>query len=152
MADNINQVMMKKALLLAWKAFLQDEVPVGAIIVLNGQIIARTFNQKESVQDPTAHAEILGIQQSCRYLNSWHLNNAEMYVTLEPCPMCSYAIIQARFKRLVFGAYDPKTGAAGSIINLFEKKLFNHDVEVTGGILAEECGGLLRKFFQNKRH
>ncbi len=151
MADNINQVMMKKALQLAWEAFSQDEVPVGAIIVLNGQIIAQAFNQKETLQDPTAHAEILAIQQSCRYLNSWHLDNAVIYVTLEPCPMCSYAIIQARLKRLVFGAYDPKTGAAGSVVNLFERQIFNHEVEVISGILEEECGNVLKKFFQNKR-
>ena len=151
MLKGINQSMMKTALRLAWEAFSKEEVPVGAIIVLNGQIIAQAFNQKEILQDPTAHAEILVIQEACRQLKSWHLDNASMYVTLEPCPMCSYAIIQARLKRLVFGAYDPKAGAAGSVVNIFKEKLFNHDVEVIGGILEEECGAVLKKFFQSKR-
>jgi tRNA(adenine34) deaminase len=146
-----NQSMMKKALHQAQKAYDQEEVPVGALIVLENRIIARAFNQKEKLQDPTAHAEILTIQEACRYLNSWHLDNATIYVTLEPCPMCAYAIIQARIKTLVYGASDNKTGAAGSVINLFEKKLFNHDVEVIGGILEEECSFVLKKFFQNKR-
>ncbi len=151
MVENVNQVIMKRALRLAWEAFSKEEVPVGAIIVLNGKIIAQAFNRKEILQDPTAHAEILVIQEACRQLKSWHLDNASMYVTLEPCPMCSYAIIQARLKRLVFGAYDPKAGAAGSVVNIFKEKLFNHDVEVIGGILEEECGAVLKKFFQNKR-
>jgi len=151
MVEKINQRMMKEALQLAWKAFNQEEVPVGALIVLEDKIIARALNQKEKLQDPTAHAEILAIRKACKYLNSWHLEDGIMYVTLEPCPMCSYAIIQARLKCLVFGAYDPKAGAAGSVVNLFQEKLFNHDVEVIGGILEEECGAVLKKFFQNKR-
>jgi tRNA(adenine34) deaminase len=151
LVEDINQKMMREALQLAEKAYKQNEVPVGALIVLEGRIIARAFNQKEKLQDPTAHAEILAIQEACRYLNSWHLDNATIYVTLEPCPMCAYAIIQARIKNLVFGTGDPKAGAAGSVVNLFQKKLFNHDVEVIGGILEKECGALLKKFFQNKR-
>ncbi len=151
MLKGINQSMMKTALQLAWEAYDQGEVPVGALIVLEGKIIARAFNQKENFQDPTAHAEILAIRETCSNLNSWHLENAIMYVTLEPCPMCSYAIIQARLKRLVFGAYDSKAGAAGSVVNIFREKLFNHDVEVIGGVLEEECGAVLKKFFQNKR-
>jgi tRNA(adenine34) deaminase len=151
MVEDINQIMMKTALQLAWEAYSQGEVPVGALIVLEGKIIARAFNKKETLQDPTAHAEILAIQQACRFLKSWHLDNATIYVTLEPCPMCSYAIIQARLRRIFFGAYDPKAGAAGSVVNLFRKKLFNHDMEVIGGILEPECGAVLKKFFQNRR-
>lgn len=151
MVKNIHQVMMKEALQLAAEAFSREEVPVGAIIILDGEIIARGFNQKEILQDPTAHAEILAIQQACRHLNSWHLDDTAMYVTLEPCPMCAYAIIQARIKRLIFGAHDPKAGAAGSVVNIFQEKLFNHSVEVVGGILVEECGAVLKKFFQAKR-
>ena len=151
MVEDINQEMMKKALQLARKAYEQEEVPVGALIVLKDRIIARAHNKKEKLRDPTAHAEILAIQKACRYLNSWHLNEATLYVTLEPCPMCAYAIIQARLKRVVFGTYDQKAGAAGSVVNLFEKKLFNHDVEVVGGILEEECGALLKNFFQERR-
>ena len=151
MVEDINQEMMKKALQLARKAYEQEEVPVGALIVLKDRIIARAHNKKEKLRDPTAHAEILAIQKTCKYLNSWHLDEATLYVTLEPCPMCAYAIIQARLKRVVFGTYDQKAGAAGSVVNLFEKKLFNHDVEVVGGILEEECGALLKNFFQERR-
>ncbi|HOF02926.1 MAG TPA: tRNA adenosine(34) deaminase TadA [Atribacterota bacterium] len=151
MIENIHQVIMREALQLAWEAFYAQEVPVGALIILNDQIIARTFNQKEASKDPTAHAEILAIREACLLMDSWHLEEAVMYVTLEPCPMCAYAMIQARIKRVVFGAYDPKAGAAGSVINVFEKKLFNHQVEVIGGVLEEECGNLLKEFFQNRR-
>jgi len=151
LVEDINQIMMRKALQLAQKAYEQEEVPIGALIVLEDKIIARAFNQKEKLQDPTAHAEILAIQEACGYLNSWHLDNATIYVTLEPCPMCAYAIIQARIKNLVFGAYDAKAGAAGSVINLFQKNLFNHNVKVISGILEEECSFILKKFFQNKR-
>jgi tRNA(adenine34) deaminase len=151
MIESINQTMMKEALQLAWKAFKQEEVPVGALIVLEDKIIARAYNKKEALQDPTAHAEILAIREACRFSKSWHLEDAIMYVTLEPCPMCSYAIIQARLKRLVFGAYDPKAGAAGSVVNLFQEKLFNHKIEVIGGVLEEECGMVLKEFFHNRR-
>jgi len=151
LVENINQEMMKKALRLARKAYEQEEVPVGALIVLNNKVISHAFNEKERLQDPSAHAEILAIRKACRYLKSWHLDDAIMYVTLEPCPMCAYAIIQARIKRLVFGASDVKAGAAGSVVNLFKKNLFNHSVEIKGGILEEECGALLKNFFQERR-
>ena len=151
MENENHQEFMGEALRLARIAYQQDEVPVGAIIVLNGEVIAGAYNQKEKTQDPTAHAEILAIKEACARLYSWHLDGATLYVTLEPCPMCAYAAIQARIKRLVFGARDPKAGAAGSVINIFEKKLFNHDVEIIGGILADECGTLLKKFFQDRR-
>ena len=146
-----NSVMMQKALELARKAYLIQEVPIGAIIVLKGRVIAQAYNQKENLQDPTAHAEMIAIKKASHTMKSWHLENATIYVTLEPCPMCAYAIIQARLKQVVFGAYDPKAGAAGSVINLFKKKLFNHDVEVIGGILEEDCGQIIRRFFHDKR-
>ena len=151
MVEDINQKMMREALQLAQKDYEQEDVPVGALIVLEDKIIAQAFNQKEALQDPTAHAEILAIQKACRYLKNWHLDNASIYVTLEPCPMCAYAIIQARLKRVVFGAHDPKAGAAGSVVNLFQKRLFNHDVEVIGNVLAEECGAMLKDFFKKRR-
>jgi tRNA(adenine34) deaminase len=151
MIDNIHQMIMQEALQLAWEAFYREEVPVGALIVLDEQIIVRAFNKKEMTHDPTAHAEMIALREACARVNSWHLDDAIMYVTLEPCPMCAYAIIQARLKKLIFGAYDTKAGAAGSVINIFEKKLFNHEVEVIGGILEEECGAVLKKFFLNRR-
>ncbi|GAB4117005.1 MAG: tRNA adenosine(34) deaminase TadA [Candidatus Caldatribacteriota bacterium] len=143
--------LMREALKQAEIAYLQQEVPVGAIIVYQGKIIARDYNRKEELQDPTAHAEMLVLQKAAQYLGSWHLEETELLVTLEPCPMCAYAMLQARIKRVVFGAYDPKTGAAGSVINLVQDKRFNHQIEVIGGILKEECGLLLQKFFQEKR-
>jgi len=151
MVENTNQKMMQLALNLAKKAFHKEEVPVGALIVFEDRIISRSYNQKETLHDPTAHAEIIALREACNRLNSWHLDDATIYVTLEPCPMCAYAIIQARIKRLVFGAHDPKAGAAGSVINIFKKGLFNHDVEVIGDVLADECGAILKEFFQNKR-
>ncbi len=151
MAENINHKIMQIALSLAKQAYFEEEVPVGAIIVSKDQIIGQAYNQKEKLHDPTAHAEIIAIREACSRASSWYLDDATMYVTLEPCPMCAYAIIQARIKKLFFGAFDPKTGAAGSVINIFKNKLFNHEVEVIGGILEEECGELLKKFFQNRR-
>ena len=151
MLNDLSRFRMEEALQLAKLAFQADEVPVGATIVLNDEVIASTYNQKERTNDPTAHAEILAIREACAKLNSWHLDAATMYVTLEPCPMCAYAVIQARIKKLVFGAYDPKAGGAGSVVNIFKKKLFNHEVEIVGGVLEEECSLLLKKFFQNRR-
>ncbi|MBN2394866.1 MAG: nucleoside deaminase [Candidatus Atribacteria bacterium] len=151
MIKDREQSMMEEALRLAWEAYKQEEVPIGALIVLEDKIIAKAYNQKESLQDPTAHAEMLAIKEACKHLNNWHLDNATIYVTLEPCPMCAYAMIQARVKRVIFGAFDSKAGAAGSVINLFQENLFNHDVEVVGGILEEDCGAVLKKFFQSRR-
>jgi len=143
--------LMREALKEAEVAYLQKEIPVGAVIVYQNKIIARAYNQKEKLPDPTAHAEMLALQKAAQYLGSWHLEDTELFVTLEPCPMCAYAMLQARIKRLVFGAYDLKAGAAGSIINLVQDKRFNHQIEVVGGILKEECGLLLQKFFQERR-
>jgi len=143
--------LMREALKEAEVAYLQKEIPVGAVIVYQNKIIARAYNQKEKLPDPTAHAEMLALQKAAQYLGSWHLEDTELFVTLEPCPMCAYAMLQARIKRLVFGAYDLKAGAAGSIVNLVQDKRFNHQIEVVGGILKEECGLLLQKFFQERR-
>ena len=142
---------MQEALKEAKVAYSHQEVPVGALIVYQNEIIARAYNQKEEFQDPTAHAEILVIQKAAQYFRNWHLEDTTLYVTLEPCPMCAYAILQARIKRLVFGAVDPKTGAVGSIINIVQDKRFNHQVEIENGILEEECRFILQKFFQERR-
>ncbi len=142
---------MKMALIEARKAVEMAEVPIGAIVVLDGEIIGRGFNQKESQNDPTAHAEILAIRDAARNISSWRLENSTLYVTLEPCPMCAGAMIQARVKRLVFGASDPKAGVTGTLYNLVEDKRFNHQLEVKGGVLAEECSSLLKQFFSELR-
>jgi len=143
--------LMREALREAEIAYSHQEVPVGAVIFYQNRIIARAYNQKEGLQDPTAHAEILALQQAARYLGTWHLEDSILYVTLEPCPMCAYAMLQARIKRLIFGASDPKTGAAGSIINIVQDNRFDHQLEVVGGILEKECSLILRKFFQERR-
>ena len=142
---------MKEALKEASKAYNEGETPVGAIIVKDGKIVSRGRNQKESRTDPIAHAEIMAIRKACRKLGTWRLNDCDMYVTLEPCTMCAGAIIQARLGRLFIGAFDPKAGAAGSVIDVFRVEKFNHRVEVTYGILEKECAGLLKDFFRELR-
>ena len=142
---------MKKALEEAEKAFEKDEVPVGAVIVRNGGIIAAAHNCREISKDATAHAEILAIKEACVALGGWRLIDCDMYVTLEPCVMCSGAILQARIERLYIGTMDPKGGAAGSTLNLFEDYHFNHKTEVVKGILEEECSQILKDFFKRKR-
>ena len=142
---------MKEALREAEIAYSHQEVPVGAVIVYQNKIIARAYNQKEGLQDPTAHAEILALQQAARYLGTWHLEDSTLYVTLEPCPMCAYAMLQARIKRLIFGASDPKAGAAGSVINIVQDKRFNHQIEIVSGVLKKECSLISQKFFQERR-
>jgi tRNA(adenine34) deaminase len=128
-----------------------DEVPVGCVIVHEGVVIGRGHNQVEALQDATAHAEILAIGAASNALGSWRLNECTMYVTLEPCSMCAGAIILARVGRLVFGADDPKAGACGSVLDVIREPRLNHRVEITSGVLAEECGGALRQFFLRKR-
>ena len=152
MLDNNKDInLMQEALKEAEIAYSHQEVPVGAVIVYQNKIIARAHNRKEELQDPTAHAEMLAIHQAVKHLGSWHLEDTTLYVTLEPCPMCVYAMLQARIKRLVFGTADPKAGAAGSVINMVQDRRFNHQLEVTGGILEEECSLILQKFFQERR-
>ncbi len=143
--------MMQEALKEAEIAYSHQEVPVGAVIVYQNKIISRAHNQKEKLQDPTAHAEILAIQIAAKHLESWHLEDIDLYVTLEPCPMCAYAMLQARISRLIFGTSDPKAGAAGSILNIVQDKRFNHRMEVVSGVLKKECSLFLQKFFQERR-
>ena len=142
---------MKAALKEAKKAYDKLEVPVGAVIVKDGTIIARAHNLKETKFDTTKHAEILAIQKASKKLKSWRLLDCEMYVTLEPCSMCAGAIINSRIKKLYIGTLDPKTGAAGSVVNLFEHFTFNHKVTVQNGILKEQCEKILKDFFKELR-
>lgn len=142
---------MKEALKEAKKAYNKLEVPVGAVIVRDGQIIARAHNLKESKKDTTNHAEILAIQKASKKLGSWRLLDCEMYVTLEPCTMCAGAIIQARVGKLYIGTMDYKTGACGSVLNVLEDYPFNHKVEYETGILKDECENILQEFFKELR-
>ena len=128
-----------------------DEVPVGCVIVHDGIVIGRGHNQTESLQDATAHAEIIAIGAASNALGSWRLTDCTLYVTLEPCAMCGGAIVLARVPRLVYGAFDPKAGACGSVLDVIHEPRLNHRVQVTPGVLADECGDLLREFFQRKR-
>ena len=127
------------------------DVPIGAVIVHNGQIIAKAYNQREQLQDPTAHAEIIALTQAAAALENWHLNGCTMYVTLEPCCMCAGAIVLARIDRLVYGCDDSKTGAVKSLYNIVQDKRLNHRVEITSGVLANECSQILQEFFQKRR-
>ena len=142
---------MKQALKEAKKAYEKLEVPVGAVIVKDGKIIAKAHNQKETKFDTTKHAEILAIQKASKKLNSWRLVDCEMYVTLEPCSMCAGAIINSRIKKIYFGASDEKTGAIGSVFNLLDDYTFNHKVEYEKGILKNECEEILSNFFKELR-
>ena len=141
---------MHQALLEAKKAAALGEIPVGAVIVRDEQVIARAHNRRELDQDAMAHAEVLCIQQACRVLNSWRLSGCTLYVTLEPCPMCSGAIINSRLDRVVYGAKDDKAGCAGSVADLFVMP-FNHTPVIRSGILEEECAAVLSEFFETLR-
>ncbi|MEE9605886.1 MAG: tRNA adenosine(34) deaminase TadA [Candidatus Scalindua sp.] len=138
---------MQQAIAEAKKAFERDEVPVGAIIVYENKIIARSHNQREMLLDPTAHAEMIAITQASAYLQNWRLSDTTIYVTLEPCAMCAGALVQARAKNLVYGAKDKKSGACESLINLVNEPRFNHRRNVISGILEDECSELLKQFF-----
>ena len=143
---------MKEALKEAKKAYDKLEIPVGAIIVRDGKIIARGYNIKEEKKDTTKHAEIIAIQKASKKLNNWRLNDCELYVTLEPCPMCAGAIIQSRIKRVYIGTMDEKTGACGSVLDLFKDYKFNHIVETETGILKDSCEKILKDFFKEHRN
>jgi tRNA(adenine34) deaminase len=142
---------MESALREAEQALKRKEVPIGAVIVHNGRIIGKGYNQTESLQDPTAHAEMIAITAAATSLGSRRLEDCTLYVTLEPCPMCAGAIVLARVPRLVFGAYDPKAGACGTLLNIVQDDRLNHRTELAGGVLQERCGGLLSLFFQQIR-
>lgn len=142
---------MQEALKEAKKAYDKLEVPVGCVIVKNGEIIAKAHNLKETKTDATNHAEILAIQKACKKLKSWRLLDCEMYITLEPCSMCAGAIINSRIKKIYIGALDEKTGAVGSVFNLFEDYKFNHKVEIEKNILKDDCEKILKDFFKELR-
>lgn len=142
---------MKKALALAERAAALGEVPIGSVLVKDGTIIGRGFNRRESRKDPSSHAEMIAIRQAARRLDAWRLTGTTLYVTLEPCPMCMGAIVLARIERLVFGSFDPKAGAAGSLYNLADDPRLNHRVELESGIMDEECSRLLSGFFRELR-
>ena len=143
---------MNVALGEAEKARQLNEVPIGAVIVIEDRIVARGHNLRETDQNATAHAELLAINEACVELGSWRLEEATLYVTLEPCPMCAGAILQSRVKRVVFGAHDPKAGCAGTFMDLLQDQRFNHQCEVKSGVLEEECGGILTAFFKELRN
>lgn len=142
---------MKKALALARKAESIGEVPIGAVLIKDSMIVGRGYNQREILNDPTAHAETIAIRKASRKLGAWRLTGTTLYVTLEPCPMCMGAIILARIERVVFGCFDPKGGAAGSLYNLAEDTRFNHRVKRESGIMEKECSEILSTFFRRLR-
>ncbi len=149
--DSLDTRFMREALMLARDAWAAGEVPVGAVVVRNGEIVGRGFNAPISRHDPSAHAEIMALRDAAGNLGNYRLVGCSLYVTLEPCIMCMGAIFHARVERVVYGASDPKTGACGSIIDLPAETRLNHHAEVVGGILADECGGLLSGFFAQRR-
>lgn len=146
-----DEYFMKEALHEAEKAYKKGEVPVGAVIVIDGRIVARSHNQKETTFDPTAHAEILAIKQAAKSMGAWRLTEAVLYITKEPCIMCSGAIVNARIKKVVYGCDDPKGGGAVSLYRILQDSRLNHWVEIKSGILEEECREILQKFFRELR-
>jgi tRNA(adenine34) deaminase len=128
------------------------DIPIGAVIILENKIIAKAYNQREQLADPTAHAEIIALTQAAAALENWHLNGCTMYVTLEPCPMCAGALVLSRMDRLVYGCDDPKSGACGSLYNIVADERLNHRLEVTSGVLAEQCREQLQNFFEQRRN
>ncbi|MDO4558077.1 MAG: tRNA adenosine(34) deaminase TadA [Planctomycetia bacterium] len=142
---------MREAIAEAELAESEGEVPIGAVIVRNGRIIARAHNQREQLRDPTAHAEMIAITQAASVLSSWRLEQCELYVTLEPCPMCAGAIVLARIPRVFYGATDPKAGAVDTMYHLLSDRRLNHCAQTTGGVLGDACGELLSAFFRRQR-
>jgi tRNA(adenine34) deaminase len=142
---------MRRALELAVRAEAEGEVPVGALVVRDDEVLGEGWNQPVALRDPTAHAEILALRTAAQKVGDYRLGGATLYVTLEPCPMCAAAIAHARIARLVFGAWDPRQGAAGSAFNLVASEALNHRVDAFGGVLSEECGAMLKRFFEARR-
>ncbi len=151
MSAERDQAWMRHALKLAQRAAELKEVPVGAVLVREDEVVAEGWNQPIAAHDPSAHAEMVAIREAARSMKNYRLNGLTLYVTLEPCVMCAGAIIHARLDRLVFGAADPKAGAVTSVYDVLSKPKLNHQLEWTGGVLAEECGALLREFFRARR-
>ena len=150
--EKLDRYYMQLAIESAKIAEDNGDVPIGAVIVRQGEIIGKAYNQREQLQDPTAHAEIIALTQAAAALENWHLNGCTMYVTLEPCPMCAGALVLARIDRLVYGCDDPKTGACGSLYNIVTDDRLNHKLEVTTGVLEEDCRQQLQNFFQRRRN
>lgn len=148
---NIDEKYMKEALRQAKKAAAIAEVPIGCIIVYQDKIIARGYNKRNTQKTTLGHAEILAIQKASKKLGDWRLEDCTMYITLEPCPMCAGAIVQARIPRVVIGAMNPKAGCAGSVLNILQERRFNHQVEMTSGVLEEECQKMMKDFFKQLR-
>ncbi|KTF58685.1 tRNA adenosine(34) deaminase TadA [Bacillus amyloliquefaciens] len=142
---------MREAIKEAKKAEEKGEVPIGAVLVLHDEIVARAHNLRETEQRSLAHAEMLAIDEACRKLGTWRLEDAVLYVTLEPCPMCAGAVVLSRVDTVVFGAFDPKGGCTGTLMNLLQEERFNHQAEVVSGVLGEECGEMLSAFFRKLR-
>ncbi|MEW9672645.1 tRNA adenosine(34) deaminase TadA [Ammoniphilus sp. 3BR4] len=150
--DPHDEPFMLLALEEAKKAAEMGEVPIGAVIVRNGEVIGKGHNLRETCKDPTAHAEMIAIKEASERLGGWRLINSTLYVTLEPCPMCAGAIVQSRIERVVYGVSDPKAGCAGTLMNLLQEDRFNHRAQVTSGVLAESCSGILKDFFRKLRN
>ncbi|GAB1533514.1 MULTISPECIES: tRNA adenosine(34) deaminase TadA [Brevibacillus] len=149
--ENEHDYYMKQAMEEARKAAAIGEVPIGAVIVRDGEIVGRGYNLRETQKDPTLHAELIAIREASERLGGWRLIGCTLYVTLEPCPMCAGAIVQSRIEQVVYGARDPKAGCAGTLMNLLAEPRFNHQVPVIEGVLAEECGQMLKDFFRGLR-
>ncbi len=149
--SEIDASFMQEALRLAEKAYKAEEVPVGAVVVQAGRIIARAYNQVELLKDATAHAEMLAITQAEAAVGDWRLNDCDLYVTKEPCPMCAGALVHVRMRRVIFGCPDPRGGAAGGIMNLLQMPALNHQCDISTGVLANECAALLQSFFRARR-
>lgn len=149
--SEIDASFIRQALRLAEKAYQAEEVPVGAVVVQNGRVIARSWNQVELLKDATAHAEMLAITQAEAAVGDWRLNDCDLYVTKEPCPMCAGALVQVRMRRVIFGCADERSGAAGGAMNLLQSPALNHRCDITAGVLRDECAALLQSFFRARR-
>ena len=147
----IDQRYMRMAIDQAYIAEENGDVPIGCVIVYENRVIAKAYNQREQLSDPTAHAEIIALTQAAEYVGNWRLGGCTIYVTLEPCPMCAGALVLGRLDRLVYGTEDPKTGAVNSLYNIVQDSRLNHRLEVTAGVLAEDCAGQLQTFFRRRR-